>query len=300
MAGTQKFVPFNFTLNDGSSFTAFMNKVSLDTGWTDFALIFGGNFTNPVVTISASPGGTQETFNTVDGTNPHEPTPYRVSGNDKVVGIGFFVQNSVLYDLNGQQVGFSPNFVTGANITTTSASPLVIDSSSVPLGLAGIISGNGAVEAVNGGSATLSGTNTYTGATIINNGYLALAGPGSISFSSGVNVSNGGVFDLSNADSTVIIKSLSGDANGIVALGPNNLALSNASGSFAGLIFGSSGLELLSGNETLSGTNVYIGTTLVEGGTLTVNGSIASSAQTIVGPGGTLTGAPARSAPCRC
>ena len=47
------------------------------------------------------------------------------SSETSFLGIGFFVQNSVLYNLAGQQVGYSPNFVTDANITTTTTSPLV-------------------------------------------------------------------------------------------------------------------------------------------------------------------------------
>ena len=86
------------------------------------------------------------------------------------------MQNSVLYNLAGQQVGYSPNFVTDANITTTTTSPLVIGASSVPLGLAGVISGPGGVSITNGGSASLSGTNTYTGPTSVSGGYLALSG----------------------------------------------------------------------------------------------------------------------------
>ncbi len=47
---------------------------------------------------------------------------------------------------------------------------------------------------------TLSGTNTYTGATTINGGTLALTGTGSIATSSGVNVANAaGTFDISAA-----------------------------------------------------------------------------------------------------
>ncbi|MEI9924744.1 MAG: autotransporter-associated beta strand repeat-containing protein [Bradyrhizobium sp.] len=90
----------------------------------------------------------------------------------------FFLNNSVLFNLAGQAVGYTSNFVTDVNIATTSASPLVIDSNSVPLGLAGVISGSGPVRIVNGGSATLSGTNSYTGATTVNNGFLALVGAG--------------------------------------------------------------------------------------------------------------------------
>src|SRR5262249_29755665 len=171
------------------------------------------------------------------------------SDGSNFVGIGFFVENSVLYDLAGQQVGFSPNFVTDANITTTTSQPLVIDSNSVPLGLAGIISGAGGVSVTAGGSATLSGANTYTGPTSISgaDAYLALVGPGTIAASSGVDVSAGGMFDISGASGGVTIKSLSGDADGTVALGANRLILSDASGTFAGFIGCGRGLSLTRG-----------------------------------------------------
>jgi uncharacterized protein with beta-barrel porin domain len=213
-----------------------------------------------------------------------------MDSSDDIVGVGFFVQNSVLYNIAGQQVGFSSNFVTDANIATTQ--PLVIDANSVPLGLAGIISGAGGLSITAGGSATLSGTNTYTGPTNVfgNNAYLALVGPGSIASSSGVNVSAGGWFDVSGAYATATIKSLSGDSDGLVWLGANSLALTAASGVFAGTILGSGSFGLTSGHETLSGINGYTGMTFVGGGTLTVDGSIASSFLTLVAPGATLAG----------
>ena len=284
-----KFVPFNFTLTAPGNTQQFTQSVSLDTGWTDFALSRSSNSAGTALTIAAKNGGAQETFNIA--TSSGVPSPYRTSpSSDGFIGTGFFVQNSVLFDLAGQQVGYSPNFVTDANIST--AQPLVIDSSSVPLGLAGIISGPGGVSVGPGGSATLSGSNTYTGPTSISGAaaYLALVGPGTISASSEVTVTSGGTFDISNASSPATIRSLSGDSNGVVFLGTNYLALSAAGGLFAGTMIGSGGLELISGNETLSGTNGYTGITLVGGGTLSVNGSIANSALTIVGPGATLTG----------
>ena len=70
----------------------------------------------------------------------------------------------------------------------------------------------------------------------------------------------------------------------------NALALSAASGVFAGTIVGSGAFELMSGQETLSGINGYTGMTVVSGGTLTVNGTIASSYLTLVGSGATLAG----------
>ena len=279
-----KFVPFNFTL--GSN-TTFSRSVSLDTGWTDFSVSHSGN--GSTLTISATSNGTQATFKIAS--SPGVPSPYALSNSSAdILGVGFFVQNSVLYNLAGQQVGYSSNFVTDANIATTQ--PLVIDANSVPLGLAGIISGPGGLSIQAGGSATLSGANTYTGPTSVSgdSAYLALVGPGSITASSGVTVSAGGWFDVSGASTTATIKSLSGDVDGLVWLGANSLALSAANGVFAGTIVGTGGVELMSGRETLSGINGYTGLTVVSGGTLTVNGTIASSALTIVGPGATLAG----------
>jgi autotransporter-associated beta strand protein len=281
-----KFVSFNFTRGPGSK--PFTDSVSLDTGWPDFTLYHGGS--GQVLTIAANAGGTQETFNIAS--TPGVPSPYKVTdtSGSSFVGLGFFIQNSVLYDLTGQQVGFSPNFVTAANISTTQ--PLVIDSSSVPLGLAGVISGPGGVSVGAGGSATLSGSNTYTGPTSISGAgaYLALVGPGIISASSGVTVSSGGMFDISNASSTTTIRSLSGDSRGVVWLGTNSLALSNAGGLFAGTIIGWGGLELISGTETLSGTNTYFGGTIINGGTLQVLGTITGTSGVTVNSGGRLAG----------
>jgi autotransporter-associated beta strand protein len=269
--GIAKFVPFNFTLNSGSAPgtpVRFSRNVSLDTGWSGFTLQHGGNFADPVLTMAANSGGTQEAFNIASV--PGEPSPYRLANtsDSNFVGIGFFVENSVLFDLAGQQVGYSPNFVTDANISTTQ--PLVIDSSSVPLGLAGIISGPGGISIGAGGSATLSGTNTYTGPTSISgaDAYLALVGPGTISASSGVDVSAGGTFDVSGVTGGATIKSLSGDANGLVWLGSNRLILSDANGTFAGAIVGIGGLTLTGGTETLTGTSMYTGVTNIVGGTL--------------------------------
>ena len=231
--GFYKFVPFNFTLSSppGSATPLTSQSVSLDSGFTDIHLYtapttYPTGYPNPVLTISANSGGTQEAFNVInDVATPIPstiPSPYTLRNTNTTapetsfLGIGFFVQNSVLYNLAGQQVGYSPNFVTDANITTTTTSPLAIGASSVPLGLAGVISGPGGVSITNGGSAALSGTNTYTGPTSVSGGYLALLGPGSIATSSGVNVSAGGIFDISGTNSGASIRSLGGDQSGMV------------------------------------------------------------------------------------
>jgi len=238
---------------------------------------------------------------------PYPDGPYAVAvgqGSTNTVGIPFFLENSVLYNLQGQVVAFTPNFVTDVPIVTTAASPLVIGSDSVPLGLAGVISGSGGLSITSGGSATLSGTNTFTGATTITGGMLALVGTGSIASSSGVAVGNNGIFDISGignitgAPPGTAITSLSGTTGAMVALGGNQLVITNASGTFAGTIAdgglsgGSGGsIVLTRGTETLGGINSYTGGTTIAGGTLVVNGSIATSSGVNINSGGMLAGA---------
>ncbi len=237
---------------------------------------------------------------TADSNNPNTVS----SGNTNTVGIPFFLENSVLYNLQGQVVAFTPNFVTDVPIVTTAASPLVIGSNSVPLGLAGVISGSGGLSITSGGSATLSGTNTYTGATTIAGGMLALVGAGSIASSSGVAVGNNGAFDISGignitgAPPGTAITSLSGTTGATVALGGNQLVITNASGTYAGTIVDGGlsggiggGIILTRGIETLAGINTYTGGTTIAGGMLVVNGSIATSSGVHIHSGGMLAGA---------
>jgi autotransporter-associated beta strand protein len=205
-----------------------------------------------------------------------------------IFGLGFFLQNSVLYNLAGNAVGYTPNFVTDTNITTTTASPLIVDSSSVPLGLAGVISGPGGVFINSGGSATLSGTNTYMGATSINNGYLALVGPGSIATSSGVSVNSTGVFDISGVTAGAAIKSLSGDTTGFVSLGAQTLTLTAANGTFGGTMFGNGALAITGSTGSglvLTGINTYQGGTSVSGGTATDPTTLGITNSGALGPG---------------
>ncbi|WP_440963947.1 ESPR-type extended signal peptide-containing protein [Massilia sp. GER05] len=134
---------------------------------------------------------------------------------------------------------------------------------------AGSIHGSGGLT-IAGGIETVSGTNTYTGATSIDQGGLVLSGSGSIALSSGV--ANNGVLDITATDNGAEVRTLSG--SGAVLLGGQTLTLTNAGDTFAGSILGSGGLTIAGGIETLSGTNTYNGATSIDqGGALALSGS---------------------------
>lgn len=130
------------------------------------------------------------------------------------------------------------------------------------LTLAGAISGSGIFRQDGSGTTVLTGTNTYSGGTIIASGTLRLGNGGTTGSLVGDVVDNG-VFAIDRSD----ILTLPGVISG--------------SGAFR---------QIGTGTTILSGINAYAGATTVNGGTLAVNGSIASSSLLTVNSGGTVGG----------
>ena len=152
------------------------------------------------------------------------------------------------------------------------------------------ISGTGALTQAGSGMLILTQANTYTGATTIGAGTLALTGSGSIASSSGVALTNsGGSFDISDTSAGATVLGLTGVGGTTVSLGAQTLTVNQASGSetFAGVIQdggiggGTGGSLVKSGGGTfaLNHVNTYTGATTVNGGILAIVGlgSIASS-----------------------
>jgi len=203
------------------------------------------------------------------------------------IGLAFYTQNAVLYDLTNRVIGYTPFFVTDAALATTADGPLVVDGDNVWLGLAGIVSGAGGIRIEEGGKVQLSAANTYSGRTqILSGADLYISGPGSVAASSGV--SNDGIFDISRAWAPVSIQDLTG--SGRTRLGGQTLIITHAAGTFSGIISDNGvfpgtggGLTLADGLLTLSGDNTYTGATRVKNGTLIVNGSITSDVSVELG-----------------
>ena len=177
------------------------------------------------------------------------------------------------------------------------------------------------------GTVFLVGYNTYTGATTVNGGTLALVG-NPLASTSGVFINNGGTVLLKNnnalgnpgpravtissggfSDPTYGSYALAGDvtvgtgtstisANNVVSAAVRTFAVAsggtlNVTGTLSN-IYGALGLNKAgAGTMNLSGANTYDGDTTVTGGSLAVNGSSIKDTNKLVISGGTvnLTGA---------
>ena len=191
-----------------------------------------------------------------------------VAGTVVVTGASFVGGNVTIDPGATMQWGAGgPAFLVGASNT-------VIDNGALTMnfgggGIAGPIpiSGTGTLE-LQSGSLNDSGVSTYTGTTTIDAaGLLALTGAGSIADSA--DVIDSGIFDISGEPAGASITTLEGA--GGVSLGAQTLTLTNASGTFSGVLadgglFGGTGgaLTIASGTETLTGTNTYTGATTID------------------------------------
>ncbi|WP_268893790.1 autotransporter domain-containing protein [Pandoraea fibrosis] len=171
-----------------------------------------------------------------------------------------------------------------AVVLSDAASNVIVSTAESSLTMSGAVSGAGTLTlgGIDSNVLTMTSVNTYTGATTIGSGTLALTGNASIAASSGVTVAGvggvGGVFDISGVTAGTSIKSLSG--GGAVRLGGQTLSLTNAAGTFDGVIDGAGGVHLVGGTQTLTGVNTYSGATTVDNGAvlaLTGSGSVALS-----------------------
>jgi len=197
------------------------------------------------------------------------------------------------FDMSGlTSTGMTAGSIEGAGSFVLGAKTLTTGSLNTSTQVDGVISGNGGgLTKVGTGTLTLTGTNTYTGATTISAGTLALTGFGSISSSSVVTVD--ATLDISgSAVPFNAITTLAGNSSGVVNMGTNGLVVTNGSTEFAGVIQGTGGLEVFGGTQTLSGVNTYSNVTQIDAGAtlaLKGSGSIANSLYVAFsGPGATL------------
>jgi autotransporter-associated beta strand protein len=148
---------------------------------------------------------------------------------------------------------------------------------------AGVISGSGSLTQAGFGVLTLSAASTYSGATCISAGTLALTNSGSIAGSTNINLANGAIFDISGTTSHAMTlssgKMISGDGqvNGsFIVAGSATLAPGN--NDLGSLAFSNS-LTLAAGSKTVMSVShdSQANNAVSVAGTLTLGGSLIVS-----------------------
>jgi fibronectin-binding autotransporter adhesin len=246
-------------------------------------LTLNGNFTGPSdgtatfslgTTSSIVLGGSNSGFYGAFIFTPTNGYIYFSSANAGSENAKFKINSSTNYDVRSNIAGTSTikmgELLGAGKLTNGSASTLVtyevgaLNTSSL---FSGAILDNGtamvALTKVGTGMLTLSGSNTYSGATAINAGTLAVGNGGSTGVLSSATVINNGFLSVNRTQTYV----------------------------YGGVISGTGSVgKRGSGTLTLSGENTYSGTTSVVAGTLRVTGSIASSSSVSVAASAALTG----------
>lgn len=252
--------------NNAAGFLSFITSSSAGTATisNSGSLTFVGLSTAAGSTITTESGGTTSFAGTASG------------------GSARFVTNAGgTVDISGlTNGGMTAGSIEGAGDYLLGAKTLTTGSLNTSTQVDGVISGaGGGLTKVGTGTLTLTGINTYTGATTISAGTLALSGFGSISGSSLVTVN--ATLDISAiTPSFAAITTLAGSSSGVVNLGTKGLFITNGATEFAGVIQGTGGLEVGGGTQTLTGVNTYTNATQIDAGAtlaLKGSGSIASS-----------------------
>ncbi|MFM8508176.1 MAG: beta strand repeat-containing protein, partial [Actinomycetota bacterium] len=254
---------------------------------TDFSGVISG--TNGRLTKQGDGVLTLSGDNTYTGTTTISAGTLRLGAANRIHNSSALdVIDGATFDL----AGYSENVASisntlGTGYITLGSGTLTI-SGSTSTEFLGVISDSGSLIQGGSGILTLTGANTYTGATTINSGTITLGASNVLSNSTAVSVAAGATFNLAgNSDEVGSITGV-----GTISLGAGTLTSGSAgSTTFSGTITGTGGIAKSGSSTTLtlatSGT--YSGTTTVSEGTLAI--SHASALGTTDGATSVVSGA---------
>jgi autotransporter-associated beta strand protein len=213
--------------------------------------------------------------------------------------------------VSGTGISSGGALITGSGTGTVGgAVTLAADSSfggAGDLTISGAVGGSFAVTKVGAGTVTLSGTNTYTGATQIDAGTVIATNSAALGTTAGsTTITSGAALDVRRQHWhgshhrqwhrnffrwALITGSGTGTVGGAVTLAADSSFGGAGDLTISGAVGGSFGVAKVgTGTLTFSGSNNYTGSTTISGGTLLVNGSTTINSDVTVASGSTLGG----------
>jgi fibronectin-binding autotransporter adhesin len=274
--GTLDLNGFNLSVGSiegGGTGTINLGGNTLTIGGVTGTTTFNGSIVGTGGITLVGPGPVQQyltnTTNTYTG-----PT---VIGAGATLGLGFSSEEGNIPDTSGVSGAGTLEFYEPSAITFPQ-----------------VISGSLGVTLVGPGAITLSGINTYTGATTINAGSLVAGSTSAFGNASPVTINGTGELNLNGFSNT--IGPLTGSSTSTIVLGGATLTIDPpADPTFAGTISGGSLILTGPGTEILSGVNSVTSTSIGSTSTLQI-GDGSTSGESITGNisnAGTLVFAPA-------
>jgi outer membrane autotransporter protein len=269
-------------LGDGSSIIGDVADNATLAFDSSAPITFAGNITGTGVVVQSGSGTT-----TLSGVNTYSGGTLLNSGVVSISSDGNLGDAAGALTFNGGTLRVTGTAFTSTaraiTLNTNGGSFDIADAANV-LTLGQPIAGSGGLTKLGTGTLTLTAVNSYSGATIISAGALAVTDADGVAASSGVR--DDGVFDISASGAS--IKSLSG--SGVVNLGTQALTITAAADTFGGAIQGTGDLHLSSGTQTLTGASTYGGDTYIDAGELRVAaGGQVNNATNVFFSAGTLT-----------
>lgn len=173
--------------------------------------------------------------------------------------------------LAAASAGDGRNIFLKNNAATPAAIVLSVGNNNANTTYAGVLSGSGSLVKIGTGILTLSGTNTYTGATTISNGTLSLTG--SLLGGTAISTSGTGILNESAAGVISDAASFTQGSSGTSILSGVNTYTGDTTVSAGKLAFGRSDALSTNNNVVLSGGTLDVGAFSPSLGTLKVTGN---------------------------
>jgi autotransporter-associated beta strand protein len=281
------------------------NGLNTITGTNAGVVTYGGNVAlNTNVTLASVAGGDVILSGTVSGagtaTVSGAGTVTLAAGN--TYSGGTVLNSGTLAVSNNAALGSGTLTVTGNstvqaltsvtlanNATITNGVTETLDANGNNLTNSGNISGSGASltahSSTGTGTLTLSGSNSYTGASTVNSGTLVLGNSNALPSVTTLTVAGTGSLNLNGYNASVATLSDGGISTGTITNSGTSATLAvtgSGASTFGGSIGGTLGVTKSGvGTLTLNGNDTYSGATLVSGGGLILNGSLSNSAITV-------------------